>query len=759
MRKRFGRVLKGGTLGIPLLFIVTMLLAPDVVHAQAGTIVGAVHDEAGVPLPGVNVALEGATQGDATDLNGRYRIRQVAAGSYVVRASAIGFRTEQQSITLTAGDEVTVDFVLVDQTVRGNEVVVTASRRPQRFSEAPVSIDVVLPRELETRNILSLDQALRYVPGVQMADNQVNIRGSSGYSFNTGSRVLVLLDGMPLLAPDREGIPHDELPMSQVERIEVVKGPGSALYGSGALGGVINLITKDYPEKPETAIRLFGGAYEPVRYDVWRENWSEAEDPRRYGGAAVTHARSFGGKGGFWINAAYREDDGFTNFRTERDLDVFFKIGGRPSTTFRFDLFGGWTWRKSDSFLYWNGARDPLNPGELDFGSFKADGTNDNQINLFSAMPSVRHVVSGSLFYSIKGRLIGAVIQPLEDDGTPKPVDDGTVGIRYGGEVQVNWMSKWGQHATAGATSDQLLTESSFFQPDSVESEALSRPERAVFAQIEQTLFDRLDLIVGLRYDTYEIDTTDTERKLSPKFNASLRLFDGLTARAAYGEGFRVPSLGERFVNNRAFLPIIPNLGLRPETSTSYELGLRGFLPVTERILTQGDVAVFWNDYEGLIEPKFIADEQSFQFINLIEARIRGFEASLNAATTDDRWLLNLGYTFLDADDLTEDTPLVFRSRHLLKAGITIPIYGPVSVGLDYRYASAPERVDTDFSRFVRDAQMINARKVFDARLIARWQHLRIAFLVENAGEYYYVERPAILAPPRHFTLQVQANF
>ena len=90
---------------------------------------------------------------------------------------------------------------------------------------------------------------------------------------------------------------------------------------------------------------------------------------------------------------------------------------------------------------------------------------------------------------------------------------------------------------------------------------------------------------------------------------------------------------------------------------------------------------------------------------------------------------------------------------------MTVPIYGPVAVGLDYRYASAFERIDSDFSRFVPDAELTIAQKVFDARLMARWQHLRIAFLVKNVGEYYYVERPAILAPPRHFTLQVQANF
>ncbi len=91
-----------GTMRIPLrlffnaLLAGAMLLVPMVAHAQTGAVAGTVRDEAGVPLPGVNVALEGTTRGDATDLKGRYLIRQVPVGSYLVRASAIGFRTEQQ---------------------------------------------------------------------------------------------------------------------------------------------------------------------------------------------------------------------------------------------------------------------------------------------------------------------------------------------------------------------------------------------------------------------------------------------------------------------------------------------------------------------------------------------------------------------------------------------------------------------------------------------------------------------------------------
>lgn len=742
-----------------LVFLWMLLFTALPAWAQTGTVQGTVHSETGDPLPGINIVLQRTSLGAATDVEGRYVIDRVPVGTHTVRASAIGFHTVRQSITIAPNATVTLDFVLSEDTIESDEIVVTAARRAQRFEDVPVSISVVRPQELEARNIVSLDEALRYVPGVQMTDNQVNIRGSSGFSYNTGSRVLLLLDGMPLLTPDSDGVPHDALPLSQIARVEVLKGPGSALYGNGALGGIINVITKDFPETPETALTLFGGAYQPVRYAVWREQWDEGENPRPFGGFTFTHARRFGSNGGGWLNVAYRADEGFTNFRTERDFDAFFKMGWRPAPVLNLNLLGGWTRRKSDSFLYWNGLRDPLNPGQLSFGGAETTGTSDNQSNVFSLMSSIEHALSASLYYTVKARLIGVVIQPLDDDGSPKPVDEGTAGLRYGGEVQVNWLPRVGTNLTAGVTGDALATASSLFQPDDEPSESLHQPERAAFVQAEQRLFDRIDLVAGLRYDTYQIDTTRTERKLSPKLNAALSLTEGLTLRLAYGQGFRVPSLPERFVDDQSYLPVIPNLALLPEESTSYEAGLRATVPLTPRFTAQADAAIFWNDYDGLVEPTFIPQEQAFQFINLTEARIRGLEASAEAASRDDRWRLGLSYTLLDAKDLTTDQALGFRSRHLLKTFLMLPLYRLLSAGVDYRYASAPDRVDSDFARFVRDAQAIGPTHVVDARIGARWQHWGLALIAKNALDYYYVERPAILAPPRHFMVQLQAQF
>lgn len=739
------------------LFHIGLLLlgiVPSTAAAQTAAVTGTVRDGGGTPLPGVNVALEGTTRGAATDAAGRYRISTLSPGTYTLVASAIGFETARQEVSLEAGDVRQVDFVLQETVLQADEVVVTASRREQLTRDAPVSVSVLRAQELQARNTVALDDALRYVPGVQLAGEQVSVRGSSGFSFNTGSRVLLLLDGLPFLGPDRESIPFHALPLAQVERVEVLKGPASALYGGGALGGVINVITEDAPDVPETSIRTFSGAYEPVRYAAWRQSWDGADTPRLFGGLTVTHARQIAEGLGGWVHASYQADRGYRQLAAERDATLYAKVSWRSHPAVRLDVLGGFTWRKSDSFLYWNGLDDPLSPGTLSLGSGQTTGSSDQRILQFSLLPSVTHLLRPDLFYAVKGRLFGAVIQPLDEDGRPRPTSTGTVGARYGGEVQLDWAPADDRYLTAGVTADALATESSFFLDAGGNPELRSQPEGAAFVQWEQDLVRGASLVAGLRYDAYRIDRADVATKLSPKVNLSLPL-DPFTVRLAFGQGFRVPSLAERFVNNQDFFPIIPNVDLRPEESTSYEVGLRGTLPLAESSV-EFDAAVFWNDFAHLVEPTFVTEHRTFQFVNLTRARIRGGEATVEVASRRGR--LQAGYTFLDADDLTAGRPLVFRSRHLFKAALTAPLPGPFDAGIDYRTSSRPERVDSDFALFVPDADVMVPIRVLDVRVGVQWDRFRIALLVDNALDYYYVERPALLAPPRHYTLQLQAD-
>ena len=198
----------------------------------------------GSSLVGVTVLIEGTVLGTASDLNGFFRLTNVPEGKRVLQFSIIGFEREKRTLDVRRGEKYTVNVSLKEKAFESEEVVVTASRRPQSLEEVPVSIGIMDGRDVERRTITSLDQALRYIPGVNMTESQVNVRGSSGYSRAFGTRVLLLVDGIPLLTGDSKEIKFDAIPMFAIDRIEVVKGAGSALYGSSALGGVINVITK-----------------------------------------------------------------------------------------------------------------------------------------------------------------------------------------------------------------------------------------------------------------------------------------------------------------------------------------------------------------------------------------------------------------------------------------------------------------------------------------------------------------------------------
>lgn len=213
--------------GFATLLIFILLVAGQSTFAQTRDLSGIIIDSTGALLPGVNVVIEELKVGTASDVDGRFRLADLGFGRYTLVCSAVGFRTTRLTVEIGTGTDAFVRVILQEISFLSNEIIVTASRRAQLSSSAPVSYSLIKSHDLKVRNIVALDQALRYVPGVQVMENQVNIRGSSGYAYNVGSRVLLLLDGVPLLTPDSDGVPFEALPFNQTEQIEIIKGPVS----------------------------------------------------------------------------------------------------------------------------------------------------------------------------------------------------------------------------------------------------------------------------------------------------------------------------------------------------------------------------------------------------------------------------------------------------------------------------------------------------------------------------------------------------
>jgi outer membrane receptor for ferrienterochelin and colicins len=735
-------------------------------YGQTGDVKGVITDMDGKPLPSVNVLLLGTTIGAATDTNGEFLIQRVPTGSYRVRASMLGYERKSLDIVIQDGQTVILYFELRAISLTSGELVVTATRRSQLIGSVPVTLSTLEGSSIDSRNILTLDDALRVTPGIQLAGNQVNIRGSSGFSYGVGSRVLLLVDGVPLLGPDTGDIRFDGLPMTQVDRIEVVKGPGSALYGSGALGGVVNLITRGFPQEPQSSIRVFGGAYQPFRHEQWKLSWDEADQYRPLGGIVLSHAHQVSESFGFWVNGLYRQDTGYLKQSTDQGVELHAKLGWKFDQGSRLELLTGFKRYKRDNFLYWNGINDPLVPGVANLldGSAGA-GTNDGLSDQLSILPVWTKVVSQNFSYSLKGRVFGVAFRPLDDTtGVIRPKVKHNRGLRYGGEAQFNVTASPSSQLTFGTAFDANAAKSEFYiGVDSLM--ARQQPEIGLYGQLEQQLGSQITFSAGLRYDGYKVHREEFASKTSPKVSMSWVPATFLTLRASYGQGFRVPSVAERFTSNREFFPVESNLALLPEESDGFEVGIHLNAGLGKRAAVEFDVATFQNTYDGLIEAVFVPTLGAFQFQNLTEARIRGIETSLQAGTLNNRQKVSLSYTLLDARDLKLDKPLNQRSRHLFIASANSYLIGPLFIGTDYRYASKTEAIDSDLGRFVKNASARVPVSVLDLRVgidkdagMGRAGY-RLAFILKNVTDQYYTERPAYLAPPRHGMLQLEVMF
>lgn len=727
---------------------------------RAQSLSGRVVDDDGMPLPGVNVSIEGTLRGAATDVDGRYVIENLDEGIVVVRFSAIGFHTESRTIRLHAGQQTELDIELRFKTLLSDEVVVTASRREQPALSVPVSVSVLSTTDLERRNTVILDEALRTVSGVNVLGNQINVRGSSGFAYNTGSRVLLMLDGMPLLTPDSDGVPLEALPTSEIKQIEVLKGPGSALYGGGALGGVVNVITRDLPDvRSSSEIRTFAGVWDPVRHQVWRDGWKHGDEYRAFWGVSASHAVRTSPSLAWWSSVTFRRDAGYMALSGRDVFHAFGKLAWQPTSSLRVETLVGIMARQRDNFIFWESARNPLTPGRVNLGdtpdpSSSPNGATDDFVRQISLLPVIKHFVSTTFFHELRLRGFGTLLQPIDDDtGERKSVQEGTLGARYGGEWQGTWIPRDSRRVTVGFSRDALTTKSSFFVTS--DGDAIGgQPEQAAFVHLEEELGEDWQLVGGLRYDHYRIDASDSESRLSPKVSLAWTGLENNTFRLAVGDGFRVPSFAERFTENRDYLPIIRNLELRPEVSRSFEAGWRGVIPSWSLGAFSWDVSLFHNDYRRFIEPRLVPREQAFQFVNLDRASIRGSEVMLEWTDPEQIWALSLGHTWLITEEEGSGEDLPFRPNHQIVASVETSFLPVVDLGADYRFVSEPTRVETDFARFVTDADRMVDTRVLDLRLSIDRGDFGFRFIVQNALEYHYVDRPAILGEPRRFTVQ-----
>ncbi len=324
-----------------------LMLAPGLAAQGTAVVHGTVRDSAtGGPLQGAQVTL-GPTLA-ATDAAGHYIFKRVPAGKVVIAVRRLGYDSASALLTLAAGDSIRRDFTLAPHSVSLEPVVVTAGKRSQLLDQVVTSIAIVSDTAIARRAVNTVDEAVDKAPGVQMLNGQINIRGSSGYVLGFGSRVLLLVDGVPANQGDRGGIDWDLIPLEEIERVEIVKGAGSSLYGSAALGGVANLITREIPRGMHARVRATGGAFANPADAIW----AFRDKTGAQGGVQVNG--SYGGRAlRGSLSGGARHSDGYREQDRNDSWNVVGKAEWLQSAATRLALTGSHVDREYQTPLLW----------------------------------------------------------------------------------------------------------------------------------------------------------------------------------------------------------------------------------------------------------------------------------------------------------------------------------------------------------------------------------------------------------------------
>ena len=748
-----------------LLFIFICILLNQL-HAQMPEITGIVIDvDTREPLVGVSIITEDSS-GTITDEAGKYRL-QLKPGEHRLTFRYLGYNPYYTQINLKPAAALIVNAALKNSSKELNPVVVSASKFEQKLNEVVVSMAVISPQLLQSTNKITLDEAIDQVPGVTVIDGQANIRGGSGFSYGAGSRVMMLVDEMPLLAADANDVKWSFLPVESMNQAEVIKGASSAMFGSSAMNGVINMRTKYPTSKPVTMVEMYCSAYDIPAYYQWYDN----KQLHMQSGTNFNHSQQIG-QFDLVLGGQVFKDDGYRLAESEQ------RLRGNASLRYRFKNINGFSvvartniqQAKGGLFLIW---QDDTTGALVPFGGLDTATTTisnytttryyiDNEWSYFSPH-GAQHKLKGRYFFT----------------NNKNNTNQQSTGKATYAEYQ--FQKKFADMVT--------LTSGGVFQYNDVVSQLYGNHYSSNFALYAQAdlKYDRFNISAGGRIEGNKLDNEKGDPVPVFRTGVNYALTGTTNIRASYGQGYRYPSIAEKYVRTQVGnIVIYPNDSVESETGWSAEIGLQQGFKISN-FKGYADAAAFVNRYSNMMEFTFGAYGNpatdplfglGFRSVNVGNTRISGIDLTLagdgNIGLTPLSMLV--GYTYIDPIqtdfDPAKDTilnsstenVLKYRYRHLFKADVQVGI-GNFSIGGSSRFYSYMENIDKPFLIFIpgikhyRDTHP-KGNWVFDARISYRLdKSLSCGFLVKNVFNCIYVMRPSDVQPVRTFTVQVIFNY
>jgi iron complex outermembrane receptor protein len=759
-------------------------------------VTGVVTDYSGkAPMIGVKV-IASSGEKTITDFDGKYNL---PINKFPVTLVFSMFQYANDTLVITQAGNYTLEL---KEFVKDFEtIVVSAGRRKQAAEDVPISMEVIRPQLIDNKGIADLEQAVDQTPGVFTMDGQVSIRGGSGFAYGTGSRVLLLWNGMPLLSGYAGDTQWNAIPMEQASQIEIMKGAASVLYGSGALNGVIALSEKEPSYKPETKIKIQSGIYDnPRRASLkwWTRNPMNQQ-------VEVYHGQMHN-KFGYTVSTTLFHNDGYRDGETEMRGRISGSLYFKSQKFNRLKTGIGYNYQaqKTGSFLIWQSDTLGYTPSGGADTSLAASTLTYNLGQRLFLDPYLKFTDKHNNKHSLKTRMYFAentnLTNVLQSNGAIIYFTDYQFQKQYGNDLTI----------TSGISNIYNVVKSNLFGNH-------TSSNFAIYAQFEKKIGE-LDISAGVRAEYFQMDGKkgDTDFLISRKDSTSIPIYPILRTglhyklakythlRASFGQGIRYPSVAERYTTTSVgSLNIFPNPALKPEIGWAAEIGFKQGVKI-QSWKGMLDVAAFVNQYSNMMEftfgifnpasiplstnpsdPGYINKWIGFQAQNAEKARISGIDVSFNSSGSIGKFeiISLLGYTYMNPISLNKDSNYVanfsdvntnmlkYRFKHLAKADIEVN-YNAFSFGVSSRYNSFMNNIDKVFEEPIAGSTYIlpglkayrqkynSGNLVFDCRLGYKInENYRIGIIANNILNAEYTTRPGDIQPPRNYMVQIQMKF
>ena len=761
-----------------LLFI--LVVNSTTINSQKAIINGTVRDGEDLEiLIGVNIQTQEQI-GTITDFNGKYSI-ELSGGEHTLIFKYIGYKTVKKTVSVINNQQILLDVVLVATNNQLDEMVISANKYEEKLGEVSVSMAIIKPDLIENKATRDAESIIEQVPGVQINENQVSIRGGSGWSYGAGSRVMVMVDGMPMLAGDANDIKWTGIPLENISQIEILKGASSVLYGSSALNGVINIRTQYPKEKPITKINISNGFYmsgfgtrkgtslmggDSILDQRSDQTWWN--QPRGYVQGNFTHLNKLNEYNELVVGGSFMKDQGyrFGSDDQRTRINAGWKHFSKKYNGLSYGLNLNNNFNKNTLFFLWAGQDSVLH----------ALGGTNPQSTTMSSSSSSRIIVDPYISLVTENGKEHHFKTRYYRTNNVNNTNQNSLSDFVFGEYQFQQKFKGNTTLTSGASGSYT----------NVVSELYGNHQSSNLAGYIQTnkKWDKMSVTAGMRMEYFKIDEVESDGKLFGKnlgipFQPVFRLggtYNPLKytfLRASYGQGYRFPSIAEKYISTFVGgLNVFPNVNIQPEYGWSGEIGIKqgfsinnfkGYIDLSGFITQYTDMMEFMFGFYDLDGSDIsTAELQSIvinngigvlsnylgaRSTNIQNANIPGFEISIVGQgnfTENISFSTLAGYTYIhptpiDVDSLylltfsnpnienPKNTTLKYRNKHMVKIDFQID-YKIFAIGLSSRYSSLMENIDDVFVTPIAGIEILpgygsyrNSRMtgdlVFDTRL------------------------------------------